>query len=245
MYKEQWKLSKQRDTRVGCSPFSGEISSKLKLLAGFVYTRLPQVVIKIVLASVHCYDHKCYQSTLYLSYHQGYWISLTTEISLGPLCIVVLITDHINMADCGQLSPAPEPARASSRRTGKVSHQSVLTSVTNQSWAWEGAQPIRGRADWSLACLAWASVQSRPQHTTQIGSKHWTIFLTWLYLMQLLTLDKFYCFHSICHVSSFWAMPAPLWWNLILPGGCVSVLVRAGSGFTSQDGLASELLCLC
>ena len=53
MYKEQWKLSKQRDTRVDCSPFSGEIASKLKLLAGFVYTRLPQVVIKIVLVFLH------------------------------------------------------------------------------------------------------------------------------------------------------------------------------------------------
>ena len=72
MYKEQWKLSKQRDTRVDCSPFSGEIASKLKLLAGFVYTRLPQVVIKIVLASLHYYYHKCYQSTLNLSYHQVY-----------------------------------------------------------------------------------------------------------------------------------------------------------------------------
>ena len=172
-------------------------------------------------------------------------LNITDHWDITGSLVYVLITDHINMADCGQLSPAPEPARASSRRTGKVSHQSVLTSVTNQSRNWEGAQPIRDQADWSLACLAWASVQSRPQHTTQIGSKHWTIFLTWLYLMQLPTLDKFYCFHSICHVSFFWEMPAPLWWNLILPGGCVSVLVRAGSGFTSQDGLASELLCLC
>ena len=46
-----------------------------------------------------------------IKYH---WV--ITKISLGPLCIVVLITDDINMADCGQLSPAPEPARASKRQ---------------------------------------------------------------------------------------------------------------------------------
>ena len=106
------------------------------------------------------------------------------------------------MADCGQLSPAPEPARASSRRTGKVSHHSVLPSRTNQGRAWERAQPIRGRADWSLPCSAWAPVQSRPQHTAQTSSKHWTIFWTWLYLMKLQTLNRFYyfLFHLSCEL---------------------------------------------
>ena len=153
----------------------------------------------------------------------------------------LIISIWLTVGNWVQLQSQLEPALGGQGRsaTTQSSHQWPIRTEPEQ------AQPIRGRADWSLPCSAWAPVQSRPQHTTQTSSKHWTICLTWLYLMKLLTLNRFYRFYSIWHVSSFSEMPAPLWWNLILPGGCASVLVRAGSGFTSQHGLASELLCLC
>ena len=145
------------------------------------------------------------------------------------------------MADCGQLSPAPEPARASSGGQGRSA-----TSQAAYHWPIRAEpEPHPGQSEAELTWVAQLSPSPctvtttthgpDPRHHQNIGqfSKplyFWYIF--WLvtrFISSLLVLQS--------PALKCQALP---WWNLILPGVCVSVLVRAGSGFTSQDGLASH-----
>ena len=155
----------------------------------------------------------------------------------------LIISIWLTVGNWVQLQSQLEPALGGQGRsaTTQSSHQWPIRTEP------ERAQPIRGRADWSLPCSAWAPVQSRPQHTAQTSSKHWTIFLTWLYLMKLQTLNRFYyfLFHLSCELlrnasSSLMKSDSP--WGLCqcFGPGWVRIYVTARAGVRAALPLLEE-----